>query len=221
MLEQILPYEQELFFMINGNHHPWLDPIMWLLSNTILLVPFLLFLYIFFKNKKDTGTWLPIFFAMTFVFLIGDLFSSTLIKPYVQRLRPTHYPGIEEHVRTLYNYAGKKYGFLSGHATNSFGFATFSSLLFRKKGYTWGIYIWAFLVCYSRVYLGVHFISDIMAGTILGLIIGFFVYKLYRLYRVEIQKNHLTNGKKQTIDGVLIILFLMLIFTTLHTEGLI
>ncbi|NMA74691.1 MAG: phosphatase PAP2 family protein [Bacteroidales bacterium] len=220
MLDRILPYEQKLFFLINGNHHPVLDPVMWFLSNTILLIPLLLFVYILLKNKRDYGVWIPIFFAMTFVFLIGDLFSSTLIKPYVQRLRPTHYPGIEEYVHTVYNYAGKKYGFLSGHATNSFGFATFSSLLLRKRNYTWCIYIWAFLICYSRVYLGVHFISDIVAGTILGLTIGFFVYEIYRLYCIQIQKNRLMNGKKQMIDGIIILLFLMLIFTTLHTEGL-
>ncbi|NLZ73870.1 MAG: hypothetical protein GX905_08685, partial [Bacteroidales bacterium] len=70
-------------------------------------------------------------------------------------------------------------------------------------------------------YLGVHFISDIMAGTFLGLLIGFFVYKLYRLYRIKIQNNRLIKGKKQMIDGMLILLFLTLVFTTLHTEGLI
>ena len=220
MLERILPYETELFYLINGHHHPWLDPIMWLLSNTILLIPLIVFLVIINKNKKDNQIILPLFFALAFVFLLGDFFSSTIIKPNIQRLRPTHYPGIQEYVLTVYDYVGKKFGFLSGHATNSIGFATFSSLLLRKKGYSWGIYIWALAVCYSRVYLGVHFISDLVAGSCLGLAIGWLVYKLYQAYVCKVHPKN-SSVQEKLINGTVIFIFILLVITTLKTEGLI
>jgi len=97
--------------------------------------------------------------------------------------RPTHYPGIMEQVRTLYNYTGGKYGFISGHATNCFGFASFTVLLFRNKPYSIVAISWAVMVSYSRIYLGVHFLSDIVGGMISGIIVGFFIYKLYHLFQ--------------------------------------
>ena len=221
MLERILPYEKELLFFINGHHYPWLDPIMWILSNTILLVPFAFFLTLLFRDKKDWTRWLPLFFGLAFVFLIGDFFSSTLIKPTIQRFRPTYYPGIQEQIRIVYDYVGKLYGFLSGHATSSIGFATFSALLIRQRGYAWAIYGWAFLVCYSRVYFGVHFISDILAGILLGLAVGLLVYLLYSLYVNKVQKSTLESGKKQAINGLILALFFVLTFVTLRTEGII
>lgn len=220
MLERILPYETELFFLINGHHHPWLNPVMWLLSNTILLIPLIVFLVVINKNKNNKQIILPLFFALAFVFLLGDFFSSTVIKPNIQRLRPTHYPGIQEQVLTVYGYIGKKFGFLSGHATNSIGFATFSSLLFRRKGYSWGIYLWALAVCYSRVYLGVHFISDLVAGSCLGVAIGWIVYYLHQTYIRKVQPND-SSIKVKLVNGSIVLMFIVLLVTTLKTEGLI
>lgn len=220
MLERILPYETELFFLINGHHHPWLNPVMWLLSNTILLIPLIVFLVIINKNKNNKQIILPLFFALAFVFLLGDFFSSTVIKPNIQRLRPTHYPGIQEQVLTVYDYIGKKFGFLSGHATNSIGFATFSSLLLRRKSYSWGIYLWALAVCYSRVYLGVHFISDLVAGSCLGLAIGWIVYHLHQAYIRKVQLSD-SSIKVKLINGSIVLMFMVLLVTTLKTEGLI
>lgn len=84
-----------------------------------------------------------------------------------------------DQVKTVFDYRGGKYGFISSHAANAFGFATFMSLLFRYRLFTWTIFLWAALTAYTRVYLGVHFISDIVPGAIAGVFFGWLVYWLY------------------------------------------
>jgi len=162
---------------------------MWLFSSIKIWIPSSLFLILSIIYKKDWKQWLSVLLGIVLLFILCDQFSSHLIKPLVARPRPTHYPGIMEHVRTLFGYTGGKYGFISGHATNSFGFAIFTALLFRNKLYTITIFIWASIVAYSRIYLGVHFISDVVGGAITGIIIGFLVYKGYSCISYKIQIN--------------------------------
>lgn len=180
MLEKILPYEKSLFFLINSSHSYFMDCAMWLFSGSVVWVLPSVFLIVAIIYKKNWRVWLPILIAITLLFVCADQFSSTICKPYFSRLRPTHYPGIEASVRILAGYSGGKYGFISGHATNSFGFATLTALLFRNKYYSIVIFLWALTFSYSRIYLGVHFVSDIAAGAVVGTIIGLLIYNLYR-----------------------------------------
>ncbi|MFV0469412.1 MAG: phosphatase PAP2 family protein [Dysgonomonas sp.] len=185
MLERILPYEENLFFLINRSHSYFMDCAMWLFSGGVIWIPPAVFLIISIVYKKEWRIWLPILITIIILFVCCDQFSSAVCKPYFARPRPTHYPGIEESVRTLCGYTGGKYGFISGHATNSFGFATLSALLFRNKYYSIVIYVWAIILSYSRIYLGVHFVSDIVAGAVAGSVIGLLVYNLLHAYMVK------------------------------------
>ncbi|MFA7494029.1 MAG: phosphatase PAP2 family protein, partial [Proteiniphilum sp.] len=79
------------------------------------------------------------------------------MKPLIVRPRPSYYPGIMEYVRIVNDYrGGGVYGFVSGHASNSFGFAILSTLLFKNRIYSIVVFIWATIMAYSRIYLGVH-----------------------------------------------------------------
>jgi len=114
-------------------------------------------------------------------------------------------------VKTVFNYRGGNYGFISGHATNTFGFATFCALIFRNKLFTWTIFIFALLISYSRIYLGVHFISDVVAGAIAGTLIAICFYLIYNNIRHNwffVEKNQL----KKPICSVWKIYFLCGIF---------
>ena len=181
MLEYILRYEKNLFFLINGTHSYFSDCIMWLFSGSIIWVPIAIFLIFSFVYKKKWTEWLPLFIAIALLFVLCDQFSSGIIKPLFERPRPTHYPGIMEQVKTLYGYTGGHYGFMSGHAANAFGFAMFTALVFRNKIYSISIMAWAIIMSYSRIYLGVHFISDVFFGALSGIAIAYLVFRLYKM----------------------------------------
>lgn len=223
MLKDILPYEKDLFFLINGSHSYFTDCTMWLLSTSIIWIPLAIFLTGSIVYKKSWKIWLPILITISILFLFCDQFSSAVCKPYFARLRPTHYPGIAEHVRTLYGYVGGQYGFISGHATNSLGFATLTALLFRNKLYSIAIYIWALLISYSRIYLGVHFVSDVVVGALAGISIGFLTYKAYRLYLQKYgqQQSEQNIYSKQQTTIVAYVLITYTVTVSLFGEQLI
>ena len=200
-LEQIVIWEKEVFLAINGSSSPFLDSVMWLFSGSIMWMPIAVFFLFTIVYKKKYTEWLPVLIAIGLVVLFCDSFSSGLCKPYFGRLRPTHHPLIKELVDTVYGYRGGKFGFISGHATNFFGFAMLTACIFKNKTYTITIFIWAALIAYSRVYLGVHFISDVVAGAACGSIIGFLTYRIY-LFMVKRGKTRIACPiSKASISG--------------------
>lgn len=220
MLENILPYEKYLFYLINHTHTYFLDCFMWLISKTQVWIPLfipLLFLLIYKKRYKE---WLPVLIVITLVFLLCDQFSSSICKPFFARLRPTYHPDFMNEVRTLYGYRGGMYGFISGHAANAFGFATMTALLFRNKMYSFVIYVFAFIIAYSRVYLGVHFVSDILTGSISGIIIGVLIYQIYQLYVKRIHKETIiilsTYRTKILSASMIAYIFILLLYSVLN-----
>jgi undecaprenyl-diphosphatase len=93
------------------------------------------------------------------------------------RLRPSHELGNLVHL--VNGYTGGRFGFVSSHAANAFGFAMFSSLIFRFKPYTVVVFLWALVNSYSRIYLGVHYPLDIICGALVGISCALLVYLLY------------------------------------------
>lgn len=117
-------------------------------------------------------TWM-VLIGVALTILLADQITSTIMKPYFARLRPSHEPTLEGLLHIVNGYKGGLYGFASGHAANTFGTATFFYLLFRNKYWWVGLlFLWALLVTYTRLYLGVHYPSDILVGGIVGILSG-------------------------------------------------
>lgn len=226
-IEGLLPLERDLFFALNGSDSVILDNIMWTLSGRFVWIPLLLFIVFvfFYKTPRKVGMLVTLFFIL--VFVTSDQVSSSIFKPLFERFRPSHHPDFMDQVDILNGYRGGRYGFISGHATNSFGLAVFLSFIFRYRWITIISLLWATLNSYTRIYLGVHFISDIVAGMIVGSLIGFLLYSLLiAVAKPAIINNnytnkhalyHIENGKILALFMVIYIVLLVSFSSLLST----
>lgn len=223
MLEKELAFERDAFFFLNGSDSSYLDSFMWLYSGKVVWLPLAVFIMTVLIYKKNWREYLLIFLSIALVITLCDQFASNVCKPFFSRLRPTHHPDFMDQVKIVFDYRGGKYGFISSHAANAFGFATFMSLLFRYKFFTCSIFTWSILTAYTRIYLGVHFISDIICGMLTGLFLGYLVYIVYRYIRKKVKIKTCTksstrliyslNNKRLITYSIWISIILLIIFT--------
>ena len=192
MLENLRDLDQNLFLLLNGGGSPFFDNIMLAISSHWFWVPLYLFLAAYFirtngvKGLIDIGI---IFLTL----LITDQTSVHFFKEVFERLRPCHDPIIADQVRLVAEHCGGQFGFVSSHATNSFGLMLVSAGLIRKRPFTIFILMWALLVSYSRIYIGVHYPGDILGGIILGLVLGWLVLIINKLIRKKISEHAQTK----------------------------
>ena len=170
IIHQLHQWDQQLFLTLNGIHHPVADELMWLVSAIWTWIPlYLLVSFYIAKNWKKKAWWILLVFVLCVV--LTDQMTN-IIKESVHRFRPSRDPSLTGLVHLVNGYTGGKFGFVSAHTSNSFGFALLSSFLFRNRAYTISIFAWAAIVSYSRIYLGVHYPGDVVGGAILGLMVG-------------------------------------------------
>ena len=179
MLESILEFDRQLFLLLNGAHTAWLDPIMKAVSAPYTWLPMYVVLLILFFVCKPKWQALAAVGAVLLCFFLTDRISVECFKDVFQRLRPTHEPSLQGLVHALEGQGGL-YGFVSSHAANLFGLATVSCLIIRKKWLTITLFSFVTLIGYSRVYVGKHYPLDVICGALLGLLLGWIVYRLYR-----------------------------------------
>lgn len=174
-MEQLLELDKTLTLEINGCHSPFFDAFFYTYTKTAVWIPLLLLLFVLiYKQWRTQGLWIILFIGLSI--LLSDQISSSIIKPLVARLRPTHDPDMSPLIHTVNNYRSGLYGFLSSHAANTFAVVTLLTLVFKRTGFAIAFYLWAFFTAYSRVYLGVHFAGDVFCGAILGSFIGLLLY---------------------------------------------
>lgn len=181
-------WDKQLFIVLNNFHFSWLDPIMVGFSAHWLWAPLYLAIAFFMvRQKKWHGAIALLFVGITFA--LTDQLSVHLFKNVFERLRPCHESDIQAVIHQLEG-CGGRYGFISNHAANTFGLAIFTSLFFKRRAYSVGIFVWAALVAYSRIYVGKHYPLDVICGAIFGVITGCIVYICYtKLLHVFILKN--------------------------------
>jgi len=182
MVEFILGLDEKLLLLINSLNAPWLDSLMYFLTDGKVWLPLFIFTIAFILIKfKSKGLFVLVLIAL--VITLGDQISSSILKPLVGRLRPSHEPHLQSLLHIVNNYRGGLFSFVSSHAANSFGVATILWLLIGKK-YKWiGLFFaWATIFSFTRVYLGVHYPGDIIAGALLGSSIAIGIYTLFKKY---------------------------------------
>ena len=186
MIEEILKLDSKLLIFLNNLGVPRFDNFWVSLSKieaNILMYLFLICL--FFYVQKIRPKFLNVFyliFVIALMITIADQ-GANLFKDSFQRLRPCYNESIKDSLRLVKENCGGKYGFFSAHASNSFSLAIFFGLLFKNRiRYIILITIvYASLISYSRIYLGVHFPIDIIIGSSFGLCVGFIMYSFVYL----------------------------------------
>ncbi|MEP6584596.1 MAG: phosphatase PAP2 family protein [Ginsengibacter sp.] len=173
--------DYELFSNLNDKWHtPFFDGLIPFLRESYLWLPFYFFLILFTTiNFKSKGWYWVLFFLINVT--LSDVISSRLIKEFFFRLRPCQDPAFEGKVRLLVSYCPYSSSFTSSHAVNHFAAAMFIFTTFRKSiSPFWAfVFLWACLISYAQVYVGVHFPLDVICGAIIGLMIGYINAKIF------------------------------------------
>ncbi|MEZ4859497.1 MAG: phosphatase PAP2 family protein [Flavobacteriaceae bacterium] len=174
MFETLKKWDRELFIYLNNLGSTTFDGF-WIFVTKIENWTFLYLIFLFviwkYHNKKE-AFWLTLFGLSTFLLSFGLKYVT---KTSIQRLRPNNVPELSETIRILQ--FPLDFSFFSGHAVVSFAITTFLVYSFKKiSNWTFLFYAWPLLFSYSRIYVGVHFPSDILVGACIGFLLGLGMY---------------------------------------------
>ncbi len=191
MIEFLDHIDRAFFLFLNGFHNPFFDGVMFVVTKSLLWVPLYLF-FLFFVIRKYKWNALVIVVFAAIMILVSDQLSN-VVKDTVQRLRPSNQPGLMVHIVEAYK--GGTYGFYSAHASNTFSVVVFLVILLGRKYWyvTVPVILWSLLTSYTRIYLGVHYPGDILAGWIAGGLVGLLFGKLaqWTVNRINQRKQYL------------------------------
>ncbi len=169
--------DARLLLIVNGAHSPFFDSVMWCISGRWIWVPFYAVLaYLLFRRMSWKRASICLV-TIGLIILATDQTCATLIRPEIGRLRPANLNNpLSSFVHVVNGYRGGRYGFPSCHAANTFALAVFMSLVIRHKWFTVMMFSWAFIVSYSRMYLGVHYFGDLFCGATIGSLFAVLFY---------------------------------------------
>jgi undecaprenyl-diphosphatase len=193
-MQTVIDLDKKLLLFLNGLNNPFLDPIMYYSTNTFFWLPLYLFLvFLIFRNYKREGWYILLGAAVTI--LLSDQITTSIMKPFFARLRPSQEPSLQGIIHLVNGYKGGLYGFASSHAANTFGTAFLVWMVLKEfyRGVGW-IFVWAAFMTYTRIYLGVHYPGDILAGAIVGLVCGMIGVLVSRWLIHRFPNSQITSG---------------------------
>ncbi|WPP52602.1 phosphatase PAP2 family protein [Catalinimonas niigatensis] len=200
MLEKLEELDQQLFLFLNSLHSEWLDVLMYWITYKYTWYPVYVLLIILVVSRYR---WKGALIMLSVVISVGlaDQLTSGFMKPYFGRLRPCHDPDIG-HLINVVAGCGGRFGFASSHASTTFALATSLWLLLKdwSSWFAWG-FLWAAIVAYSRIHVGVHYPSDILVGALGGIVVGWITVQLHlwlttRIYGEPISSKSLQRYKQ-------------------------
>lgn len=198
-MNDLIFFDKELTLWLNSFYNDYFDIFFHLYTSTLTWIPlYVVLAWVIFSRQGANGIGTVFFIAL--LITAADQTASSIIKPLVERYRPSHDSVLQYMVHLVNGYSGGRFGFVSSHAANTFALATFLSLVIRNRFMSWTLFIWAAINCYSRIYCGVHFVGDIVCGALIGVIFAAIAYQLYLMASLKFfvishhNKRTLING---------------------------
>ncbi|MDR9373870.1 MAG: phosphatase PAP2 family protein [Schleiferiaceae bacterium] len=181
MLDWLLLWDAALLAELTSSGSAFWDSVMAWISNRWIWIPFYLLLLFLLFRELPLKSFLWAVGYLILLVIATDQISVHLFKFTFERPRPCHEPWLQHLLHLYEGHCGGPYGFVSSHAANVFGFATFLGMLFKRQWAASLLLIWAALIGYSRIYLGVHYPLDVLGGLFLGVLLGLLAgYLFYR-----------------------------------------
>ncbi len=182
VLQDVLRWDRQLFHEVNSQWtNSFFDAVLPYTRNPNTWVPVYLFFIVFaLINFRRTGIYWVLGAILTVA--SSDIISSWGIKELIYRARPCRDELLSGHIRFLVHYCPVSSSFVSSHAVNHFALSFFIYLTMKNVLGKWAflVLVWAFLVSYAQVYVGVHYPVDVICGSLVGLFIGYVWSKLFR-----------------------------------------
>lgn len=218
---KIQDMDMQVLSLFNGSDNIMLDQMVQILTSGLTWIPlYVMLFFVVMRNNETMGQIALVVGSAIFCVLFADGLVDGIIKQLAERWRPSNDPTFKYMVQVVDDIRLKGYSFCSAHAANTMSLAVFLSLLIRSKMLTITLVIWSLINCWTRLYLGVHYPSDILCGMIIGIIVGILVYLLYyKIYlRISPKINYISNQYTSTgydhddIDKAMVILMLTLVY---------
>lgn len=218
---KIQDMDMQVLSIFNGSDNIMLDQMVQILTSGLTWIPlYVMLFFVVIRNNETMGQIALVVGSAIFCVLFADGLVDGIIKQLAERWRPSNDPTFKYMVQVVDDIRLKGYSFCSAHAANTMSLAVFFSLLIRSKMLTITLVIWSLINCWTRLYLGVHYPSDILCGMIIGIIVGILVYLLYyKIYlRISPKINYISNQYTSTgydhddIDKAMVILMLTLVY---------
>lgn len=218
---KIQDMDMQVLSLFNGSDNIMLDQMVQILTSGLTWIPlYVMLFFVVMRNNETMGQIALVVGSAIFCVLFADGLVDGIIKQLAERWRPSNDPTFKYMVQVVDDIRPKGYSFCSAHAANTMSLAVFFSLLIRSKLLTITLVIWSLINCWTRLYLGVHYPSDILCGMIIGIIVGILVYLLfYKIYlRISPKINYISNQYTSTgydhddIDKAMVILMLTLVY---------